>query len=473
MTATVTIPGYTLTGVAGIGAQGAVRRGTDPAGHTVAIRVIAHAPAGLWARAEAAAQVRHPGIAAVRELVPVGAGFAVVHDFIAGPTLATLRAARRGLSLPECAQLAADLLDALAALHAVGIIHGDVSPANVIVTPGEEGQGRPVLVDLVGGAGPERGTRGFRAPEVETGAAPGTAADVYSAAQVALWAAEPGARSEVAALLAPLLDADPGQRPSARRAGQLLDGAAHQAIQLAPAEVLASATLREHAARELTTRARERRARPRRRHRSVGRRRWLLRGAGVAVLLTLVTGTLLWLGPVRSPVPELPKAGPESAAAATVTAAARAVAEVAGDASTNTATNTNTATDTDAELATAVRELLARRDAALMARDAVALAEVTVPGSPLAAADASLLADLTETGLQLRGYQTEVLDLTVLRADRRTATVRAELHQLAHERLSGHGRATQVPDQPPQCVQIRLERGPDSVPWRAVTSAPC
>ena len=503
MSATITVPGFTLTGVAGFGTDGAVHRGTDAEGRAVAIQLLPEAPAGLLVRARAAAQVHHPGVAAVRELRRTAGGLAVVQDFIEGPTMSTLRAARRGLQAAECAQLALGLLAALECLHAAGIIHGDISPANVIVMPTTESAGRPVLVDLVGGPGPDRGTRGFRAPEVEAGAALGTAADVYSVAQLSLWAAAPDARADVAARLAPLLSRDPGDRPSARRGQQILDRGAQVAIALAPAEVLASATLREHAARELTTRARSRRSRPRRRHRAVGRRRWVLRGAGVAVVLTLVTGALLGLGPVRSSGAGPAKAGPESVAASSAARATLAAAEVtaggggegsgegaagstsaaaeeeptetAGEAGGEAATEVagDAPADTGTELGTAVRNLLATRDAALTARDAVALAEVTVPGSPLAAADATLLADLTESGLQLRDYQTEVLDLTVLSAEAGTAAVRAEVSQQAHQRVDSEGVVRPVPEQPSQCVRLDLERVDVEDPWRATAATAC
>src|SRR5699024_411545 len=293
MSTAVKVPGYTVTGVAGVGGSGTILRGRDAAGTEVALRVVPEAPAGLVRRAGVAGGVQHPGVAGVLDLVELpGDGLAVVSQFVPGPTLATLRAARRGLSSAECAQVAAELLTVLAALHAEGIVHGDVSPANVIVTPVGEETGRLVLVDLVGGAGPVRGTRGFCAPELDQGAPASAVADVYAAAQVSLSAAEPAARPEVAELLGPMLSADPEHRPSAHQGLQLLDGVARVGVGLAPAEVLASATLREHAARELTTRARIRRTRVRRRHRA--RRRWLVRAAGaVGTVAAVVTALLL------------------------------------------------------------------------------------------------------------------------------------------------------------------------------------
>lgn len=443
MSATVTVPGYTVTGVAGVGADGTVHRGTDGHGRPVVIRQLREAPAGLLARVRTAAAVRHPGIAAVHELVELPGGPAVVQDLIDGPTLSTLRAARRGLSAAECAQLATELLAAVETLHAAGIIHGDVSPANVIIAPTQDGHGRPVLVDLVGGAGPDRGTRGFRAPEVDSGTALGTAADVFSVAQLSLWAAEPGAREEVGALLAPLRAPEPGERPSARQAQQLLDGGAQAPIRLAPADVLASATLREHAARELTTRVRTRRARPRRRHRA-RRRRWVVRAAGVAVLLGMVAAGLAWADvPDRAGAATAAKAGPSNLPV-----------EEAGPAA-------------------ALRTILAGRDDALTAGDAVALAELTAPGSALAATDADLLEELTDTGVQLRGYRTDVLDPTVVTVDPDSATVRAELSQAAHERRAADGAVTEVPEQAAQCVQVELARANTDEPWRAASVTGC
>lgn len=149
--------------------------------------------------------------------------------------------------------------------------------------------------------------------------------------------------------------------------------------------------------------------------------------------------------------------------------------DAAGQAATEATRNTPTDTEspTDTELASTVRNLLAARDAALIARSAVSLAEVTVPGSPLGAADAALLADLTEAGLQLRGYRTEVLDLTVLSADVGAAAVRAEVQQSAYERLGPTGAVEQVPEQPSQCVRLELGRASADAPWQAIAATAC
>lgn len=460
MSTAVKVPGYTVTGVAGVGGSGTILRGRDAAGTEVALRVVPEAPAGLVRRAGVAGGVQHPGVAGVLDLVELpGDGLAVVSQFVPGPTLATLRAARRGLSSAECAQVAAELLTVLAALHAEGIVHGDVSPANVIVTPVGEETGRLVLVDLVGGAGPVRGTRGFCAPELEQGAPASAVADVYSAAQVSLAAAEPAVRQEVAELLGPMLSSDPQLRPSAHHGLQLLDGVARVGVGLAPAEVLASATLREHAARELTTRARIRRTRVRRRHRA--RRRWWWRAGGAVGAAAVVVAALL-LGLERPAGERLP--------VGTVPAAGSA-----GPGESGAPVEPGESQDSGAadQVAAAVRDLLTARDDALSGGDGEALAALTVPESPLAAADTALLAELTDAGVQLHGYATRVEGLQVMAAGAQRAEVRLRVQQTAHQRTGADGVLTQVPAQPVQCLELTLERAPAAGTWRAATAQPC
>src|SRR5699024_4555818 len=374
MSTAAKVPGYTVTGVAGVGGTGTILRARSEAGAEVALRVLPEVPAGLLRRARVAREVQHPGVARVLDLVDLpGGGLAIASELVPGPTLATLRAARRGLSAPECAQAALELLTALQALHAGGIVHGDVSPANVIVTPVEEGTGRLVLVDLVGDAGPVRGTRGFRAPELDQGVPASAGADVYSAAQVSLSAAEPAARREVAELLGPMLSAQVADRPSAHHGVQLLDGVARAGVGLAPAEVLASATLREYAARELTTRARTRRSRVRRRHRA--RRRWRGRGAGaVGTGAGVVTARRL---------------GSDGPAGQSRPGGSVRVAEPGESAQSGQRGDPGDAGQPgEPEVAAAVRDLVTARDEALSGGDSDALAALTVPESPLAAADA-------------------------------------------------------------------------------------
>ena len=71
----------------------------------------------------------------------------LVYDYVPGGSLATLLA-RRGPDDPfvpgEVVTVAAPLAQALAALHAAGVVHGGVTPTNVLFTRG----GMPMLSDL-------------------------------------------------------------------------------------------------------------------------------------------------------------------------------------------------------------------------------------------------------------------------------------------------------------------------------------
>ena len=91
----------------------------------------------LWPAAQSARMLPplgHPGVA---PLVDQGAGWRVF-GWVAGATLANAR--RRG---PLPADLIKQVGAAVAALHAGGVAHGDLTPANVVITP----HSRAVLID--------------------------------------------------------------------------------------------------------------------------------------------------------------------------------------------------------------------------------------------------------------------------------------------------------------------------------------
>lgn len=478
------LDGYTITGIAGIGGSGTVQRGIGTDQVPVAIRrVPGSAAAGVRGRAGPALAVHHRGIASVREVLTLPEGaVAVISEFVPGPTLATLRAARRGLSLPECVQVATELFAALAAWHAGGLIHGDVSPSNAIVTPTAEGEGRVVLVDLLHAPGSDQGTRGFRAPELARGAAASATADVYAAARLCLWAAAPEVREEVSALLAPMLAAEASRRPLAHQAAAMLDGVAHRAIGMAPMEVLASATLREHAAREPTTRARVRRPRTRHRHRAARRRVVLRAGVALVLLLGLCGGAVAWAGPGgglgglsrAGAAPEQHHATPEApgqdSLAGSPTAAEPSATGTGAGSDREPAATEAAGPGASTGLRAAVRSLIADRDRALSAGDAAELAALTAPGTPLAAADAALLTGLSDSGVRLAGYRTEVLEVDVLSLHGHDAEVRLQLRQLEHRRTTSAG-TTLVPAMPARCVQLTLQH--EATGWLAVERAAC
>ena len=451
------IPGYTISGIAGVGGQGAVLRGRAETGQDVAVRVVPSGDAPQVRRAaERLLGKSMTGCAGPGECVEFSdGGLAVVSEFVEGPALATARAARRGFTAPECLQLGVEVLTALVGLHDLGHIHGDVSPANIILRPagagpGMQDQAEAVLVDLLHAPGQELGTPGFRAPEVAAGAPAAAAADVYALAQVCLWVAQPEARRDVAQQLEPLLATDPARRPSARAARELLQDKHRVAIFTPPHEALAAASLREQALRAPTTRVRGSGAgllgaarRPgagrRGRHRARAR---LGRTVLVGVLAACVLiGALSGGGLLSAESAQDPAAAPSSHLSA------------------------------DGALAAVVRDLVAGRDHALQAGDAQALAALTAPDSPLRHSDTELMRQLEQADVTLGDYRTEVSEIEVLSRQDGQARVQLVLRQLAHQRGGGHAEDHQVPAQDPHCLHLQLRRTAQR--WVAVSAGEC
>ena len=199
---------------------------------------------------------RHEHLAEVVDVVELEDGCAVVSERLDGPTLAVLRVSRVPLELGEVVSLLEPLAAALDHLHRHGVTHGDVSPANVVLTP----PGRPVLVDLVGEVAFESGTSGFRAPERATGAPAGPAGDVWSLATTAIWLLGVGDRAHARSVLAPALANAPGDRCSARELASLARRLGEpRAVTLPAAHSLAQGSLRARAVLEETQLAARRR----------------------------------------------------------------------------------------------------------------------------------------------------------------------------------------------------------------------
>jgi serine/threonine protein kinase len=164
------VPGYVLTLPLGTGAQGTVWRATRVADRADrAIKVVASCGADALA-----GSVDNPDMVRVHEVLTLGDGHvAVVMDLMDGGSLRGLVDARGVLTSGETVSLLVPLAQALGRLHALGLVHGDVSPDNVLL----DADGRPRLIDLGAahgrglGAREVWGTGGFVAPEVAVGGA--------------------------------------------------------------------------------------------------------------------------------------------------------------------------------------------------------------------------------------------------------------------------------------------------------------
>jgi WD40 repeat protein/serine/threonine protein kinase len=109
----------------------------------------------------AAAQLRHPGIVRLYEVVTLSGLPALVSDFIDGVTLKDLLEIRR-LTFRESASLVAEVAEALDYAHSTGLVHRDIKPGNIMMeaAPANErdrpvvrtelksGPGKPVIVDF-------------------------------------------------------------------------------------------------------------------------------------------------------------------------------------------------------------------------------------------------------------------------------------------------------------------------------------
>jgi hypothetical protein len=124
----------------GIGSFGVVWKGRDiELDRMVALKVwhagLVATPADaerFYREARAAAQLRHPGIVAVHEVVHLNGMPTIVADYVHGVTLSEVTAARR-LTPREAARLLAEIADALEYAHNRGVVHRDLKPSNIIL----------------------------------------------------------------------------------------------------------------------------------------------------------------------------------------------------------------------------------------------------------------------------------------------------------------------------------------------------
>ncbi|MFE2066366.1 protein kinase [Streptomyces sp. NPDC059467] len=280
---------YRVTARLGRGGMGVVWRAVDEVlGREVAVKELraytdsagpelADLRMRMQREARAAARVRHPGVIVVHDIAEVEGRPLIVMELVDGPSLDDVLRERGTLVPREAARVGAEVMEALAAAHRVGVLHRDVKPGNILL----DRSGRVVLTDFgiatmddpgdgsathLTHSGELVGSLDYLAPERARGADPGPASDIW-ALGAALYAAvegaspfrrtstfstltaiideplpEPRRAGSLAPVLRRLMDKRPDSRPGADEACELL-----RAVSREPVADVPTTTLRKHA----------------------------------------------------------------------------------------------------------------------------------------------------------------------------------------------------------------------------------
>jgi non-specific serine/threonine protein kinase len=180
-------------------------------GRSVAIKLLPEAtrqdPAALerfWREARTASSLNHPGICIIHELNESGTQPFIVMELLQGQSLDKLYY-RRTMPFPKLMDLGVQVSDALDAAHRKGILHRDIKPGNIFLSPSgqvkildfglaklENGngsggsdnpnatQGDPFQPDMLTSPGSALGTIAYMSPEQARGENLDPRSDVFS-----------------------------------------------------------------------------------------------------------------------------------------------------------------------------------------------------------------------------------------------------------------------------------------------------
>jgi serine/threonine kinase PknH len=188
---------YKITRLLGKGGGGAVYEAYDTGkGRTVALKILAEELSNdatfrtrFQRESQAAAILQEPHVIPIHDWGEIDGSLYIDMRLVQGQTLLDL-IAKGPLEPARAVTIIGQVGDALDAAHAEGLIHRDVKPQNIIVTPADfvylvdfgiaEAKGDPRLTT----AGTRIGTLNYMAPERFKGSVSTPAVDVYSLACV-------------------------------------------------------------------------------------------------------------------------------------------------------------------------------------------------------------------------------------------------------------------------------------------------
>jgi len=190
---------YQLSSRVAIGGMGEVWQATDLViGRTVAIKILKDEYLGdpgflerFRAEARHAALVNHEGIANVFDYGEEDGSAFLVMELVPGEALSAIIERERVLATDRVLDIVAQTAMALQAAHAAGLVHRDIKPGNLLITP----DGRVKITDFgiariadqvpLTATGQVMGTVQYLSPEQASGHPASPSTDVYSLGIVA------------------------------------------------------------------------------------------------------------------------------------------------------------------------------------------------------------------------------------------------------------------------------------------------
>jgi serine/threonine-protein kinase len=184
---------YEIESPLGRGGMATVYRARDTVlGRTVAVKILAEryardarAVERFRREARAAGALNHPNVVAVYDTGAEDGTHYIVMEHVEGRTLDELLGAGP-LPADEAARIGVAVSNALEAAHEKGLVHRDVKPANIILTPeggvkvADFGIARAVEADTLTQTGTVLGTAAYISPEQAKGDPVGPPSDLYS-----------------------------------------------------------------------------------------------------------------------------------------------------------------------------------------------------------------------------------------------------------------------------------------------------